>query len=145
MRKTALISVRGLLLLFFPIPFACGPSKKEKEEHLRREVMSIHDEVMPRTEDLYRLRKKIQAVLDSLDTQPITDTLLRHKGRQLIFMLRSADDSMMHWMHNYNGGAGLYEHEELMNYLNEEKQKILAVRQAIYTAIDSAQAFLKKL
>ncbi|MCS6981576.1 MAG: hypothetical protein NZM65_05195 [Flavobacteriales bacterium] len=131
-------------MIFF-IPWACGPSKREKEEQLRREVMSIHDEVMPRTEDLYRLRKKIQAVLDSLDTLPLTDTLLRHKARQLILMLRSADDSMMHWMHNYNGGAGLYDHMELMKYLNEEKQKILGVRQAIQEAIDSAQAFLNKL
>ncbi|MCX7767418.1 MAG: hypothetical protein N2110_00140 [Flavobacteriales bacterium] len=138
-------SFRSLLVVIFFIPWACGPSKREKEEQLRREVMSIHDEVMPRTEDLYRLRKKIQAVLDSLDTLPLTDTLLRHKARQLILMLRSADDSMMHWMHNYNGGAGLYDHMELMKYLNEEKQKILGVRQAIQEAIDSAQAFLNKL
>lgn len=129
-----------LMVLFL----ACGPSKKQKEDQLRSEVMAIHDEVMPRTEEMYRLRKRLQAMADSLLKQDMTDTLLRHEIERLIFKLRKADDSMMSWMHNYNGGAGLYDHDEVMRYLQEEKTKIEAVRQAIVEAIDSTHAFLER-
>jgi hypothetical protein len=138
------LNVPGLLLAVLCILSACGPSKKQKEEQLRSEVMAIHDEVMPRTEEMYRLRKRLQAMADSLLKQDLTDTLLRHEIERLILQLRKADDSMMSWMHNYNGGAGLYDHNELMRYLQEEKRKIEAVRQAIIEAIDSTNAFLER-
>lgn len=126
------------------ILMACGPTKKQKEDQLRSEVMAIHDEVMPRTEEMYRLRKRLQAMADSLLKQDMTDTLLRHEIERLIFKLRKADDSMMSWMHNYNGGSGLYDHNEVMRYLENEKLKIEAVRQAILEAVDSTYAFLER-
>lgn len=134
-------SLLGPLMLFL---LACGPSKKQKEDRLRSEVMAIHDEVMPRTEEMYRLRKRLQAMADSLLKQDMTDTLLRHEIERLIFKLRKADDSMMSWMHNYNGGSGLYDHNEVMRYLENEKLKIEAVRQAILEAVDSTYAFLER-
>lgn len=140
--KKNCVGVLSLLLMTFGI--SCGPSQKEKEEALRSEVMAIHDEVMPRTEELFRFRKRLQGMVDSLLVHDMTDTLLRFKAQQLIMRLREADDSMRHWMHNYNGGAGLYEHTEVMQYLQAEKEKILGVQKAITEAIDSAHAFLEK-
>lgn len=142
--SSSFLILAGLLPAVFIVLLACGPSKRQKEEQLRSEVMAIHDEVMPRTEEMYRLRKRLQGMADSLLKQDLTDTLLRHEIERLIFKLRKADDSMMSWMHGYNGGAGLYDHDELMQYLQEEKTKIEAVRQAIKEAIDSTNAFLER-
>jgi len=123
---------------------SCGPNKKQQEEKLRQEVMAIHDEVMPKTEELFKLRKNLQKLVDSLNLAKYPDTILGNLAKQLVVKLKQADEAMMDWMHNYNGGSGIYDHEELMNYLSEEKEKIQNVKSLILESIDSAHAFLQK-
>ena len=128
---------------------ACGPGKAEKElkqqEDLAKEVLAVHDEVMPRMGELTKLRKQVKEKLNAWTADPTVDhTAEINAATQVIAELETADKDMMDWMHTYNGGQGLYEHDLIMAYLNEEKIKILAVQDRTDLAVEHAVAFLEE-
>lgn len=128
---------------------ACGPGKAEKEqkqqEELAKEVIGIHDEVMPRMGELVKLRKQVKGKINAWTADSATDHETHiQQATQIVTDLDAADKGMMDWMHEYNGGQGLYEHEAIMGYLNEEKGKITAVKENMNMAMEKAQNFLEE-
>lgn len=128
---------------------ACGAGKAEKEqkqqEALAKEVIGIHDEVMPRMGELVKLRKQVKEKLNVWTADSTVDHSAHiQQATQVVADLDAADKAMMDWMHEYNGGQGLYEHELIMTYLNDEKVKITAVKEHMNSAMDEAQNFLEE-
>lgn len=125
---------------------ACGPGKAEREqkqqEDLAKEVIGIHDEVMPRMGELVKLRKQLKEKINewTADSAGHASQIANFSHR--VADLDSADKAMMDWMHEYNGGQGIYDHEEIMAYLNEEKVKITAVKDFMNASMESAKKSL---
>lgn len=97
--KLSLIAVFGILT-------ACNQSGKDvktsdsadkkSNQALYNQAMDIHDEVMPKMDDLVTLKSKLK---DSLDNKSIVEAR-KNDLENRIHLLDSAYDSMMDWMHD---------------------------------------------
>ncbi len=130
------ISVAVFLFLFV----GCNGSSEaiEQEDALKDEVFAIHDEVMPRMSDIVRLK-------GSLKEMP-TDSINEMEAKTAHTQLEKAEDAMMDWMNKFTPPGKLREtksHEEIMDYLQNEKLEITKVRDAMNSSIEAAEQFLK--
>ncbi len=92
---------------------------------LYNQVMDIHDEVMPRMEDLYNLKKDLQTKLTSASAADQPAIAAR------IAKIDSASQLMMDWMHEFNPPADTANQEEARAYLEIEMEKVKKVKEAI--------------
>jgi len=103
---------------------------------LYEEVMAVHDEVMPKANEIYKLKKELQ------DKIAKTPDLIGDKKKQLdqiIAELDSADHSMMDWMHKFNPLPDSANQETAREYLENEMEKIKKVRELINGSIQKAK------
>jgi hypothetical protein len=92
--------------------------------------MDIHDEVMPKMEDLYNLKKDLQSKLagaPASDQKAISDRIAR---------IDSASNLMMDWMHEFNPPADTANQEEARAYLEIEMEKVRKVKEAINEVVE---------
>jgi hypothetical protein len=105
-------------------------------QKLYEEVMAVHDEVMPRMDDMYKLKQKLKAQL--LDSTASDE---RQKEIQTaIKNLDVAGDGMMEWMRNFDPIPDSLGEEKARNYLLTEKEKIQSVKDKMLLSIDAAKA-----
>lgn len=129
-----------LLTIFAALLFvSCGNSNENigKEDLLRDEVFAIHDAVMPRMTEIVELKGKLLEL--SADS---TKALEAKAG---ISQLEKAEEGMMDWMAKFQQPNKLREtkkHEEIMAYLEGEKQRITKVRDDMNNSIETAQRML---
>lgn len=97
------------------------------------QVMDIHDEVMPRTEDLHNLKQKLREQIAATPDLVVEE---RQKLEQRIARLDSVDKMMMDWMHGFDLPDSLTD-ESKREYLESQMEKIKQVREAILEAIAS--------
>ncbi|GGM82442.1 hypothetical protein GCM10010967_12640 [Dyadobacter beijingensis] len=140
-----------LLSIIATLFYACGTDKdQEKIAGLETEVLAIHDEVMPRQEDIVGLKsqlaKKIQGI-DSLQNVGVSSNTMaeqRIKAVDLNQKLIDADKLMMDWMHQYRGDSAKKLDPKLsITYFEKEKERILLVKQATLKSIQEAKTFLE--
>ncbi len=127
-------------MLVLPMVLSSCESPKAKEEKLAKEVLQLHDEVMPKMQDMMRLKKELKKNIKDLDSisKEVEDV------NKMIGNLDQADKDMMDWMHNYNGAQDLYTHEEIMQYLQAEKAKMEKIKEDTDNAINAANTYLSK-
>ena len=97
---------------------------------LYNQVMDIHDEVMPKMEDLYNLKKDLQS---RSEAAPSADE--KQKLDQQIAAIDSASNLMMDWMHEFNPPADTVDQEQIRAYLESEMVKVKQVKEAILTVL----------
>ncbi len=139
----------GLTMLAVLSLSACnqgGERVKETED----EVMAIHDEVMPKMQDIMNLKKKLSAKLlelDSLQQEGVSSNTLaeqRVKALDLSRDLTMADSLMMDWMYQYRGdSAKALPAGDALGYFRLEKDKILGVQKRTNQSVEAAREFLK--
>jgi hypothetical protein len=144
--KNTLISLFSLLLIAVLLS-ACGGAPQEKaadtqealsdEELIRQDlerdallaqVMEIHDEVMPKMEDIMRLKSKLK---DREDADEILDAL------------DAADKAMMNWMRNFKAPSKDLTFDQAMEYLEAQRKSIADVRDLMLEAIANAEIALE--
>ncbi len=105
------------------------------------QVMDIHNEVMPRSDEIYQLKKEIK------DKIANTTNLQPDKKKQLelvIAELDSADRSMMDWMHKFKPLPDSANQELAREYLENEMERIKNVRELINGSMQKAKEELEK-
>ncbi|REA57681.1 viral A-type inclusion protein [Dyadobacter luteus] len=130
--------------------FGCT-SDKEKVHELEGQVLTMHDEVMPKMDEIMslkiRLSKKI-VELDSLQNEGITGNNLaeeRTKAADLNQKLNESDKAMMSWMNEYRGdSAKKLSADAAILYFENEKTKIEEVKLVTLKSINEAKSFLDK-
>jgi hypothetical protein len=100
------------------------------------QVMDIHDEIMPRVEDIYQLKKQLQDKIAST-TDLASDK--KQELEQIIAQLDSADSSMMDWMHTFNPMPDSADQEKARAYLESEIEKIKKVKELMNESIEKAK------
>ena len=138
MKKTFSILVCAVLFL----NFSCKEEKKAPEGPTQMEqVMAIHDEVMPKMGTLGKLVGQLKAKVDT--------TEMGQKYEVAMKDLQAANMAMMDWMKNFGNrfdsdeilnGKELTEEKQL--WLNEEEEKVKALKEQINGSIERAQALL---
>ena len=134
-----------LLSLLFAIAFACTSNNQSGNESasgevsldsLKSEVLSIHDEVMPKMGDLRRARKTLMLWADSLVTIDST------KANMLSTMaedIANANESMMVWMRAYEPDFEGTD-EEVRAYLEAQKESIQKVKDDMESSLANGLA-----
>ncbi|MCX7742947.1 MAG: hypothetical protein N2167_00130 [Flavobacteriales bacterium] len=144
--KASNFFIISFAVILIVIVAACGKSlsKEEKEakilEKQINEVMAIHDSVMPKTGEIFKLKKKLsnfeKTISDSIQIQKI----FRCKN-----LLVEADEAMMKWMHEFREADPMLSFQEKQRYYLEEKKKITEVKNKMLSSIDSAKFLLHEL
>lgn len=144
-------SVAGLLLIgvFF---WACQ-SDEEAVKQAENDVFALHDKVMPKIDDVMKLRKQLNQRIVSLDSATATGSAVgtlrtdeeKEQARLLSRNLTNADSLMMDWMSHYNGDTlAKLPPDDALRYLSNQKDKITDVQTKLSTSIDQARQFLDK-
>ena len=141
---------------YFPVvalsilTFSCGTDADQVTE-LEGEVMTIHDEVMPRMDEIMTLKAQLSKKIiqiDSLQNEGISGNSLaeqRIRATDLNQKLNESDKLMMDWMHEYRGdSAKKLKSPQAIQYFENEKKKIDAVKQTTLKTINETKTFLER-
>lgn len=132
-------------LLAFLILLTIGCKNKECHHHpdakatgavespLYKEVMAIHDAVMPETATIHKLKKALKAAQDDSNEKMVLDHIKQ---------LNDADEAMMSWMAAFKTPEDT---TAAKAYLVEEKVKIQAVSDLMAKSILSSNHLLDSL
>ncbi|MFN4147273.1 MAG: viral A-type inclusion protein [Runella sp.] len=138
------------IVLALAILAASCQQDKEKFNKAEKEVFAIHDEVMPKMDQIVKLRSEVSkeiTTLDSLLNLKNDEPLQQRKATALEIssLLLKADEGMMGWMRAYNRDSLMaLPSDEALKALEVEKTKITEVRNLMLESIEKAETFLKK-
>jgi len=126
----------ALSLFIIALIWGCG-QKTHDNQALYDEVMKVHDEVMPKMDDIYKLKQELKK-------QMADSAALAVEKRKMIegniMRLDSASENMMVWMRNFNPIPDSLGEEKARAYLEDQKEKIKKVKEEMLEAIDEAKA-----
>jgi len=125
-----------ILLLVVLISIQCKDKTPQEAEldNLFDEVMVIHDDVMPKTATIHRLKKKLKKNKGDDNLESIN---------KVIEQLDIADEGMMQWMEDFEKPKGK-PFEEAKAYYENEKIRITKVKKDILSAIAVAEELIPK-
>jgi regulator of replication initiation timing len=125
-----------LSLVMLSLVWGCG-EKKQDNQALYDEVMKVHDEVMPKMDDIYKLKQELKKHIS--DNPNLVDEK-RKTIEATILKLDSASEAMMVWMRNFNPLPDSLGEERAREYLEDQQEKIKSVKEEMLDAIDKAKA-----
>jgi len=127
--------MRVFVLFLFCTLLACSNKKSSPEvQALYDQVMEVHDDVMPETSTIHKLKKNLRKSYSG-------DSL----AMVLIANLDAADESMMSWMSEFGEYKKIKSDEDhvRLDYLNNELIRISDVRDEMLSAIAEARKFIE--
>lgn len=143
--RILLIEVSTLEFMRVTLPFVsltilllwgCGQESKDNQA-LYDEVMKVHDEVMPKMNDIYKLREQLKKQI--ADTAGLVDEK-KKAIESAILKLDSSSEGMMVWMRNFNPLPDSLGEEKARAYLEDQKVKVEKVKKDMLQAIEEAGA-----
>jgi len=123
--------------------YSCQPNQEELNRIKRAEVISIHDEVMPKIGQLKKLEKEAGRKVEMLEMSATVDTLQIQKLEELAFDLNLAYDAMFVWMRQYKSEDKEKTPEEISVYLDDQALKIAEVNVQIQEILSKSVEILK--
>ncbi len=109
-------------------------------EALYNQVMDVHDEVMPKMGDIYKLKKELQ---EQIAKSPDMVVERKQQLEQIISNLDSASNAMMEWMHKFNPLPDSVDQEQAREYLESEMERVKKVRDLMNETIEKAETEVK--
>lgn len=132
-----------ILTISFALAILCGcnqgQSPAEQKDALEKKVLVVHDTAMAKMGDIYKLRKNLRTLRDTLEAQPQPDSSTLKKLQQHIQLLNRADEAMMGWMRQYKAPTEDMSNEQAMEYLQQELVKIEKVQTLMDSTIQAAR------
>lgn len=123
---------------------SCKQEKKASEGPTQMEnVMAIHDEVMPKMGKLGKLVGELKSKVDTTEVGQTYEVAMKD--------LQAANTAMMDWMVNFGNrfdsaeildGKALTEQKQI--WLDEEEEKVKALKEQINSSIEKAESLLGK-
>ena len=136
------IQVCGLILfVLMSLVYCSGGKRQSQTEAMEKEVLDIHNQVMPLLGEIARLKDELERSKEGLDSMAM-DQL--QGVDDLLLELTAANEGMMNWMRDYSGDFNEMGHEEVEQYLSDQMQEIEDVQDRISRAIEAAKKELGK-
>ena len=130
-----------MLLMIMSLVYCSGDGRRSKAEALEKEVMDIHNKVMPLMGEVARLKDELEKRKEGLDS--LAEDQIQAIDN-LILELTAANEGMMGWMRDYSGDFAEMEKKEIQQYLDDQMQEIKGVEDRIARAIETAKKELGK-
>jgi hypothetical protein len=109
--------------------------------NLQKDVMALHDSLMPAMSKLMHLKRELKI---RLQDEKIENEHRLRAMRDAVVLLEGADAAMMTWMRSYKTNYEGMQEAEIKNYLVKEKQQIDEVKQKMAESMQKAISILKK-
>ena len=127
---------------------ACN-NNKQAEQDLQKQVIAKHDSIMTNMDLLMLNKSKLNKISENLNLlkskEPTLDTFdLKQNITNAKASLIATDDAMMNWMNNFNPDYTGKSHQEILDYLNNQKVKIDAVEKAFNQSISNSNSIILK-
>lgn len=144
-----ILIMQKILFLFYSLAvlsiFSCKPKMQDSTEIedpdiilLYDEVMKIHDDVMPKMQDISKLRRELRKKIPT-----VQDSSIVYSD---VLYLNKADDAMMDWMARFSEEyMSIQKKEDKISYLKNEIPAIEYVRDIMLESIAKAQRRLDSL
>jgi len=129
------------VILASSLIIGCGANSDAAQIDKRvKEVMAIHDEVMPKMDVMVDHENKLKALMPS-----VTDETERGHLERQVGQLEEAGELMMSWMRKFSipsqeKGNKI---EDIMSYLDQEEKQIIVVRDAMNASLEEAMETVK--
>lgn len=141
MKKHLLIALIGL------IGFSCASPEeatqtedlKAQADSLLKEVMYVHDEIMPKTLELENFKKKIKTKIQESDL----DSIAKDNMMQVINDIDTAVAGMRIWMSDFEIPADSLSKEKVIDYFNEQIEILKEVEKNTFDVLPKAEEFAK--
>lgn len=139
------------LLIILLLLSSCAQQEKKENTHeideietseAYKETMTVHDEVMPKMDNIVQLKKQLKVKIDSLSLGSNPDTASINALNTQVVELENADKAMMDWMHQFDGSKKSDTTEAIIQYYMSQKEIITDVAEKMNTAIKNATAAL---
>jgi len=124
--------------LLIPFLIISCESKDKEIEKLKSETIAIHDEVMPKMDNIMKLKKSLRSMTDSVSTEK-NQTI-----QELIISLEESDKAMMNWMRNYDPQMKDMSDDEKIEYLKNQKSSIQEVSELMKSSISEAERYVNQ-
>lgn len=129
----------SLVILTSAILFSCGDNKKQ-EKLLLDSVIAVHDRVMASDEQLM----KTKIILDSI-IKNTKATVNQDSAKACLKIVDDADDAMSDWMHKFDAENKGKSHQEIIDYLTDQKNKIAIIDSQINKAVTISNKYLNTI
>ena len=136
-----------IILLSTLVGFGCSDVEKKDQNILKKEVIAVHDEVMPHLQTLEEYKEKLHKIEEALVNGDTSNSApVVSKIQDMTKELGRSSEAMMNWMRSYQHQLPEdMEHTAVMEYLNEEKVKINEVKDRILNSMNAADSLIKEL
>lgn len=125
-----------ILILFCAlVPIVGCKEKVSPNQKLYNDVMDIHDQVMPKMNDIHKIRTDLKEKLANNPNMPEAEKI---ETQAMIAKLDSAGESMMAWMREFDPLPDSVGEEKARQYLESEKIRIKKVRENIEEVLKEA-------
>ena len=107
---------------------------------LYNQMMDVHDEIMPKMDDIMKLKRQLQ---EQIAASPDMVIERKQELERVISNLDSASNSMMNWMHRiheFDPLADSVDQEKAREYLESEMEEIKKVKELIIESIEKAKS-----
>jgi predicted nuclease with TOPRIM domain len=129
------------LLLSVTLLFACSDKKEKASQTDQRykEVMAVHDEIMPKMAYIMKLKTQLKDKVTELNAEPNIDTTQISQLELAIVGLENSHEGMMGWMRQFNRQYDGMAEEEILQYLDMQMDKIEKVGEVTNAALQDAR------
>ncbi len=112
------------------------------EDSLFKEVVAVHDEVMPKMGKVIGYKKTMIAKIDSIDhlkgkaqAEAAAD---KKKYQNVLAQLASAEKGMNDWMEQFDWEKKLVGKEDMVKYYGDQKEKAAKMKDDLLAALQNA-------
>lgn len=125
-----------LTILTLTVALSACNDNKAQEKALLDDVIKLHDTVMGKDNQLVMNRMKL-------------DTIFRETKDSAVYKLSAgltnAESEMEDWMRHFDPEQTGKSHDEVVEYLNNQKKQVVHIDSVFNVAIGNASAYLKQL
>ena len=120
-------------LLIMLILGSCNQAEEKLSQELNDQVMQLHDQLMGKTEDVLKLKSRLDSLTNGKDSVNV------HK---IIASLNKADESMMDWMHNFSvDSLGKMDALTKISYLEKQLEALKNLEKSTDSSVHAAKIY----
>jgi len=120
-------------LLIMLILGSCNQAEEKLSQELNDQVMQLHDQLMGKTEDVLKLKSRLDSLTNGKDSVNV------HK---IIASLNKADESMMDWMHHFSvDSLGKMDAANKISYLKKQLEALKNLEKSTDSSVYAAKNY----